>query len=48
MKSKKTQEFIDRAMKHIVADLSDHAKWQRSNEPYSRTRRAGGRGKDAG
>ena len=28
MKSKKTQEFIDRAMKHIVADLSDHAKWQ--------------------
>lgn len=28
MKSKKTQEFIDRAMKHIVADLSDHAKSQ--------------------
>ena len=28
MKSKKAQEFIDRAMKHIVADLSDHGKWQ--------------------
>ena len=28
MKSERAKEFIDGAMKHIVADLSEHGKWQ--------------------